>query len=175
MFVPGVNAIALGVVTGALIGAGVSGFSYDVSASISGESNDKEWGIQLGIGAVIGAIGGAASAGIDVMLPAASFANLAGATGANGLKVVGGFVLRTTARMALQTGLSSGLSALNQVVQNAISGRPLGEGVADAAATGAWQGAALAGRSFHATVLPQLIFCQPSTLGLEPQAEKRQR
>ncbi|KAF4597731.1 hypothetical protein EYR40_008196 [Pleurotus pulmonarius] len=148
MFVPGVNAIVLGVVTGALIGAGVSGFNYDISATISGESNDKDWGIQLGIGAVVGAIGGAASAGIDVMLPAASFSNLAGITGGNGLKVIGGFVLRTTARMALQTGLSSGLSALNQVAQNAISGRPLGEGVADAAATGAWQGAALAAVDF---------------------------
>ncbi|KAF4571716.1 hypothetical protein EYR40_008236 [Pleurotus pulmonarius] len=137
LFIPVVGSI----IGGALIGAGVNGFGYDIQASISGENNDKDWGIQLGIGAAIGAIGGAASGLLDAALPAASFANLAGATGANGAKIVGTFVLRTTIRMGIQTALGSGLSALGTVMENAIYGRPLGEGVAQSAATGAWQGA----------------------------------
>ncbi|KAF9492312.1 hypothetical protein BDN71DRAFT_1509556 [Pleurotus eryngii] len=137
LFIPVVGSI----IGGALIGAGVNGFGYDIQASISGENNDKDWGIQLGIGAAIGAIGGAASGILDAALPAASFANLAGATGANGAKIVGTFVLRTTIRMGIQTALGSGLSALGTVMENAIYGRPLGEGVAQSAATGAWQGA----------------------------------
>ncbi|KAL4258255.1 Insecticide toxin TcdB middle/N-terminal domain-containing protein [Pleurotus pulmonarius] len=137
LFIPVVGSV----IGGALIGAGVNGFGYDIQASISGENNDKDWGIQLGIGAAIGAIGGAASGILDAALPAASFANLAGATGANGAKIVGTFVLRTTIRMGIQTALGSGLSALGTVMENAIYGRPLGEGVAQSAATGAWQGA----------------------------------
>lgn len=139
------------IIGGALIGAGVNGFGYDIQASISGENNDKDWGIQLGIGAAIGAIGGAASGILDAALPAASFANLAGATGANGAKIVGTFVLRTTIRMGIQTALGSGLSAMSTVMENAIYGRPLGEGVAQSAATGAWQGAVASGMSHWLT------------------------
>ncbi|KAJ8456770.1 hypothetical protein ONZ45_g18585 [Pleurotus djamor] len=113
------------IVGSAFVGAGVSGLLYDVTATISGESSDKDWGIQLGIGALAGAISGGASAALDAMLPAATLGNIVSKAATSGIaKSVASFAARTA---------------------NAIDGKSLGDGLADAAARGAWQGAVGAG------------------------------
>ncbi|KAL0950271.1 hypothetical protein HGRIS_010251 [Hohenbuehelia grisea] len=136
-FVPGVNAVVLGVVTGALIGAGVSGASYD----ISGKSDNKEWGLQVGLGGLIGGISGGASTYLDAILPAVTISDPLAAEGAIGLRTIGGYVVRTTIRIAVHSELQSGLSVLQQVIENAVHGDPLDKDLGQAAATGAIGGA----------------------------------
>ncbi|KAL0957871.1 hypothetical protein HGRIS_000054 [Hohenbuehelia grisea] len=142
MFVPGVNAIVLGAITGALIGAGIAGATYDIKAQISGQSDNKAWGMQIGLGALFGAISGGASAYVNTLLPAVTIVDVLSSQGALGLKVVGGFVLRTTVRIGINSAMSSGLGVVQQVVENAINGEPLDKGLLEAAWTSALTGAA---------------------------------
>ena len=56
--------LLIGVVVGALMGAGISSAMYGVTSAISGDFSAKDWAIQTGLGAAFGAIGGGAGAGI---------------------------------------------------------------------------------------------------------------
>ncbi|KAJ8515295.1 hypothetical protein ONZ45_g7271 [Pleurotus djamor] len=130
----------LPIVGSALIGAGVNGLVYDIQSAITGEGNDRDWGIQLGIGALAGAISGGASAALNAVMPAATMGNLVAKGVGITLKSAAQFAGRTAVRLAVQVGVNSGTSALSQVLTNIADGKPPGEGVGQAAATGAWQG-----------------------------------
>ncbi|KAJ7475487.1 hypothetical protein B0H11DRAFT_2032379 [Mycena galericulata] len=108
LFVPVAGPLLMGAVTGALIGAGIAGAVADIQGA-----SDAEWGIQLGLGAVFGAIGGAAAAGVDIALPAVSLST----------KAIGSTVSRTAIRFATKFAIEKGVGVVQQLVDNAIHGR----------------------------------------------------
>ncbi|KAJ8520818.1 hypothetical protein ONZ45_g2429 [Pleurotus djamor] len=122
MFVPGVNGVVagilMGVVTGAIMGAGMAGLSYDIKAQATGESNDKDWGIAMGLGALFGGISGGISAGIDALLPAVTIIDVSTNMGAIG----------------------SGMGVLRQMTENGIEGKRWDDNLGSAAAEGAISG-----------------------------------
>ncbi|KAF9019803.1 hypothetical protein BDZ89DRAFT_1116604 [Hymenopellis radicata] len=116
MFIPVVGEIAtvaMGAAIGGFMGAGMAGLNADI-----GGASDKEWGIQLGIGAVIGAISGGATTAVDVALPTATFT----------LKSASGFA-KWAGKSLLKVGINKGLGVIAQVVDNAAHGRSAGEGL----------------------------------------------
>ncbi|KAE9393736.1 hypothetical protein BT96DRAFT_978801 [Gymnopus androsaceus JB14] len=127
MFVPVVGplaTIAMGALAGGLTGAGIAG----LNASIAG-ADAKEWGIQVGIGGLFGAIGGGLSAGIDVgidaALPSITMTTKAGVTGI--AKFAGKFLANQAAKFVA----GKGVETLGQLVNNAAHGRPAQEGLLD--------------------------------------------
>ncbi|KAG9220198.1 hypothetical protein CCMSSC00406_0007107 [Pleurotus cornucopiae] len=149
LFVPGVNAIVVGVmavVTGALIGGGLAGAMYDVKAQISGKSDDKAWGMAVGLGALFGGISGGLSAGVDALLPAVTFIDISSNMGAIGARMVAGWVVKTVARVAIKTAVDTGLGVLKQMSANGIEGKRWDEGLGDAAASSALSGFASAAK-----------------------------
>ncbi|KAF9064010.1 hypothetical protein BDP27DRAFT_1334218 [Rhodocollybia butyracea] len=113
MFVPVVGplaTIAMGALTGALLGAGMAGLNAD----IAGKST-KDWAIDMGIGALTGAITGAASAGLNVALPSLSMSTQA-------LKM-GKFVGRELVKVAINQVVGKGAEALGKVIDNVAHGR----------------------------------------------------
>lgn len=109
----------------------------DWSAQINGTNDDAAWAMQLGLGAAFGAVSGGAGAALDLVYPAVSLFQVAASQGALGAKVVGGFAVRTTVRLGVGAGIDTGLSVLQKVTENAMSGKPLNEGLGEAAAMGA--------------------------------------
>lgn len=125
-FVPGlqgVAAFAIGVAVGGLVGAGLGGLAYNISANATGkEFSWADWGTQVGIGAAAGAIAGGFSAVGEL---AASSLNLATRSMLNiglraGVDAIGGVV--------------SGVSS--QLIGNAVAGAPLGADLTFAAILG---------------------------------------
>ncbi|KAF9027293.1 hypothetical protein BDZ89DRAFT_1258726 [Hymenopellis radicata] len=120
MFIPVVGpiaVIAMGALSGAVIGAGFAGLSADI-----GGASDKEWGIQMGLGAVFGALTGGAGAAVDVALPAAAFTTRSAAG-------VGKWVQTTVTNAVVKGAINKGLGVVQQVVDNAVHGRAAGEGL----------------------------------------------
>ena len=144
MFVPGVNGVVagilMGVVTGAIMGAGMAGLSYDIKAQATGESNDKDWGIAMGLGALFGGISGGISAGIDALLPAVTIIDVSTNMGAIGARMVAGWVLRTAVRVGIKTAVGSGMGVLRQMTENGIEGKRWDDNLGSAAAEGAISG-----------------------------------
>ena len=108
--------MAMGATTGALLGAGLAGLNADI-----GGASDKEWGIQMGIGAVFGGITGGASAAVDIALPAATLS-----TKAAGMAKWAG---RTALRMGINGAIGKAAGVLQRVVDNAVHGRSAGDGL----------------------------------------------
>lgn len=129
--------LLIGAASGAFLGAGLAGLQSDVGDQINGTTtNDKDWAINLGVSFAFGAVSGAAGAGIG-LIPSVSIIE---GVASVGVKEVGKLVLRTIAKLVLNTTVTSGLDALRQVTSNAIAGRPLDEGVEKAAMKGAVTG-----------------------------------
>jgi hypothetical protein len=124
-----------------LLGAGISGLTYDITHG--GTTNDSDWGIQIGIGAAFGLAGGVIGAGIDAVIPALSSTEVSvvrvigGFLGKSGA-VTGGLIARTALRVALTVATDSSMSVLQQIADNAIAGKPLNDDLG----TAAWQGVA---------------------------------
>lgn len=134
---------------GALLGAGISGFMTDISAEIfnNGEVSDKDWGIQLGLGAAFGLVSAGIGAAIDVVLPAGSALTAAASRSVTGMlskAVIGKLAARFVTRVVLNTAAGAILGVGQQVVTNAINGDPLGKDLGTAAWTGAVSGAIFA-------------------------------
>ncbi|KAF9061863.1 hypothetical protein BDP27DRAFT_1337464 [Rhodocollybia butyracea] len=113
MFVPVVGplaTIAMGALTGALLGAGLAGLNAD----IAGKST-KDWGIAMGIGALTGAITGAASAGLNVALPSLSMSTQAAKFGK--------YAVREVQRAIVNKVVGTGTEALGRVIDNVAHGR----------------------------------------------------
>lgn len=113
MFVPVVGplaTIAMGALTGALLGAGIAGLNAD----IAGKST-KDWGIAMGIGALTGAITGAASAGLNVALPSLSMSTQAAKFGK--------YAVREVQRAIINKVVGTGTEALGRVIDNVAHGR----------------------------------------------------
>lgn len=143
---------------GAIMGAGINGFMYDLSAGKA--ANSKDWGIQLGIGAAFGLVTAGAGEALDAAIPAASIADYAaarGVTGAFELTEVSGLVGRTALRAAIRTGAESANGVLKQLANNAIAGRSLDEGLGYSAVMGALSGIASSGTSSLSQFLPSVM------------------
>ena len=133
--VPYLNTIA----SGTLLGFGMNGLSYDIAAAKSGQCNDREWGIQLGIGAGIGFATGCFGAAVDFVAPAASFAD--GVSSGTVRQLVG----RAAVRVALGSVSGSAGGVLGQFFNNLREGKPLDEGLLQAAWIGAVESFATGG------------------------------
>ncbi|KAF9047231.1 hypothetical protein BDP27DRAFT_1346184 [Rhodocollybia butyracea] len=121
MFVPVVGplaSIAMGALTGALLGAGLAGLNAD----IAGKST-KDWGIAMGIGALTGAITGAASAGLNVALPSLNLSTQAVKFGKYAAREVGKAIINKV--------VSTGTEALGRVIDNVAHGRDADYGLID--------------------------------------------
>ncbi|HEX5863398.1 MAG TPA: hypothetical protein VF014_03920, partial [Casimicrobiaceae bacterium] len=121
---------ALNVASGTLLGAGTGGVQY--GATHNG-FNGREFGEALGIGALSGAVSGGLGYGIsalDGLVLEQAISNLSSS-------------LAKVASTALRSGLESAVAALpGQVISNAVSHDPLGEGMLSAFGTSFAEGAA---------------------------------
>lgn len=150
MFIPGldlVGSVIVGSVSGAFLGAGVSGVKYDASNNDK-SSSDSGWGKELGLGAAFGAASGAFQGAFDVLYPAVEVVDVLSAQGAVSTKLVGGWATRTTVRLGVGTVTGSTLGVLQQVAQNAINGQPLDKGLVEGLAAGIGTSLGLQGSLF---------------------------
>lgn len=150
MFVPGVDtvvaALVVGAVSMAFVSSGLAGASYDARSAISGQPSDnKAWGVAIGLGALFGAISGGLSAGVDALIPAVTIADVTAEAGAIGVREVAGWVATTVARITIKAGISSGVDVLKQMTINGIEGNHWDEGLGKVALSGVESGALSAG------------------------------
>ncbi|KIM40887.1 hypothetical protein M413DRAFT_11184 [Hebeloma cylindrosporum] len=116
-------AIIVGAAGGALLGAGFSGLTTDAINEITGTTNDDAaWGKQLLLGAVFGALTGAAGAGVDKVLKPISLMTFREGIKTSTMKT-STFVLRFTSRIGVDAVLGAGASFTQQVVTNAWDGK----------------------------------------------------
>ncbi|KAL6297836.1 hypothetical protein BKA93DRAFT_831210 [Sparassis latifolia] len=141
MFVPGVNifvAIGVGILAGAALGAGVSGLMYDFDHR-KGSYSDKDYFVNMGIGAAAGAVTGGISGALDFIVPAVTLAEVLGSRGALLTSKVGReLVVRFGFRLTTNTLMGMEKNMVKTVASNIYSGKPLDEGLGQAA----WEGAA---------------------------------
>ncbi|KAF8168360.1 hypothetical protein B0H34DRAFT_685185 [Crassisporium funariophilum] len=139
----GLLLVGLGAATGALIGAGASGLTYDYVTFRDGNtgSSNAAWGKQLLLGAVFGALTGAAGAAFDLYKPAVTLRTLL----TEGVKVAPKFARRLAVRMTFDTGMGAIAGASQQVVTNWSDGVTWHTGVGESAMFGAIAGAAVSG------------------------------
>lgn len=112
-----------------LLGAGLSGLSYNVTSMIKGQAFSwKDWGIELGIGAATGFVSGIFSAGTSAVIEW-------GVQSSRATFAIGGlgrFAINTTSSMVS----SAAKGAFSTFLENAAYHRPLGEGVGSSALVG---------------------------------------
>ena len=121
----------------ALIGGGLAGIAQDIS---NPSGSDADWGIQIGIGAVIGAVSGGAGRALDKVLPQVSAKGLSAFSGAARGRLIVTYAVRTTARFAGTTAIGSATNVVTQISNNAVSGKAWDDGLGNAAAEGAMAG-----------------------------------
>ncbi|GEN08365.1 RHS repeat-associated core domain-containing protein [Myxococcus fulvus] len=134
-FIPGLQGVAAAALTigvGALVGAGLGGLAYNITASAKGEKFEwGKWGTQIGIGALTGAVAGGFAAG--------------GSAAAAGL----GYVARSAANVGVQAvanGVGGAVSnTIGQVLSNVAEGSDATKNLGFAALSGAVLGAVSGG------------------------------
>lgn len=126
----------LAIAGGALLNSGVSGFITDVAASSDNSSDTGTWLFQLGLGAVIGAVFGAASIGLGLGIRHGSKALLSVAS----RQIFKHAILKNSFSLLAEAGLGAAAGATQQVLTNAYAGDPLGKDVGWSAALGAIAG-----------------------------------
>jgi RHS repeat-associated protein len=139
------------VIGGALLGAGIGGLAYNITQEIAHQPISwKDWGIQVGVGAAIGAVGGGLSVGADAASSALG-ATRAGIQAAKVFGSVGTFVAKGVSG-AIQGALIGGAGQLALTGVQALADHQrwdwqsqLGWNVLIGAATGGLAGVAGAG------------------------------
>lgn len=142
IFVPGVNGVALSLmvaaISGALLSGGLAGGAYDLNALTTGsKSDDQEWGMAVGVGALFGAISGGLSAGVDALVPAVTIVDVSENAGAIGVRMTAGFVVKTVSRVAVKTVMQTGLGELKQMSLNGLEGKRWDADLGEVAINGA--------------------------------------